>query len=209
MRKQTAGNEPEDGVWNFLEYDYDRYGNLVSEDYRTGAGTKDDAYMYTYDLNNRLVGSAYGHWYYYEHDESDNYGNEELDVDSTESAYVYDTLGRLIKETQSVGGKSAVKSYTYNEFGGETGSQSDPSQSIGSGLTYTERQFLTNYFQIATTEYDVDAYRSKQKAAEESENKAIAGEIINDFDTAVKRFLTDRPDNYGFMCHRSFSRYTA
>lgn len=74
------------------------------------------------------------------------------------------------------------------------GSQSDPSQSIGSGLTYTERQFLTNYFQIATTEYDVDAYRSKQKAAEESENKAIAGEIINEFDTAVKRFLTDHPD---------------
>ncbi len=120
LRKSTSGNEPEDGVWNFLEYDYDRYGNLVSEDYRTGAGTKDDAYMYTYDLNNRLVGSAYGHWYYYEHDESDNYGNEELDVDSMESTYVYDTLGRLIKETQSVGGKSAVKSYTYNEFGGET-----------------------------------------------------------------------------------------
>lgn len=75
-----------------------------------------------------------------------------------------------------------------------SGSQSDPSQAIGSGLTYTERQFLTNYFQIASPEYDVDAYRSKQKAAEESESKAIAAEIINEFDIIVKRFLTENPD---------------
>lgn len=74
------------------------------------------------------------------------------------------------------------------------GSQSDPSQAIGSGLTYTERQFLTNYFQIASPEYDVDAYRSKQRAAEESESKAIAAEIINEFDSIVKRFLTENPD---------------
>jgi hypothetical protein len=74
------------------------------------------------------------------------------------------------------------------------GSQSDPSQAIGSGLTYTDRQFLTNYFQIASPEYDVDAYRSKQKAAEESEDKAIAAAIIAEFDKIVKPFLVDNQE---------------
>lgn len=73
------------------------------------------------------------------------------------------------------------------------GSQSDPSQAIGSGLTYTDRQFLTNYFQIASPEYDVDAYRSKQKAAEVAEDKAIAEGIIEQFDVILKQFLADNP----------------
>lgn len=75
-----------------------------------------------------------------------------------------------------------------------TGSQSDPSQAMGGGLTYTTRYFLTSFFQIAQPETDVDTYRSKQKAAEESEGKAIAEEIINGFDTLVKQFLADNPD---------------
>lgn len=74
------------------------------------------------------------------------------------------------------------------------GSQSDPSQAIGSGLTYTLRQFMTNYFQIAQSDNDVDAYRSKQKAAEVSEDKAIAEEIIDKFDGVLKQFLADNPD---------------
>ena len=75
-----------------------------------------------------------------------------------------------------------------------SGSQGDPSQAIGSGLTYTVRQFLTHYFQIASTEYDVDAYRSKQKEAAESEDKAIATSIIEDLDVKIKAFLADNPD---------------
>ena len=75
-----------------------------------------------------------------------------------------------------------------------TGSQTDPSQAFGSGLTYCTRYFLCNYFQIAQSDSDVDTYRSKQKAAEESEDKAIAEEIINGFDTLVKRFLADNSD---------------
>ncbi len=75
-----------------------------------------------------------------------------------------------------------------------SGSQGDPSQAIGSGLTYTTRQFLTNYFQIASTEYDVDAYRSKQKAAEVSEDIAIASEIISQFDSMLRQYLADNPD---------------
>lgn len=73
------------------------------------------------------------------------------------------------------------------------GSQGDPSQAFGSGLTYCTRYFLTNFFQIAQADSDVDAYRSKQKEAEVAEDKAIAEEIINNFDTMVKSFLADNP----------------
>ncbi len=75
-----------------------------------------------------------------------------------------------------------------------TGSQGDPSQALGSGLTYCTRYFLTSYFQIAQSESDVDAYRSKQKAAEASEDKAIAEEIISQFDVLLKQYLADHPD---------------
>lgn len=75
-----------------------------------------------------------------------------------------------------------------------TGAQADPSQAFGSGLTYCTRYFLCNYFQIAQTDSDVDAYRSKQKEAEASEDKAIAAEIIKTFDTLLKQFLSDNPD---------------
>ena len=60
--------------------------------------------------------------------------------------------------------------------------------------TYCTRYFLCNYFQIAQADSDVDAYRSKQKAAEESEDKAIAEEIIAQFDGIVRQFLADHPD---------------
>lgn len=75
-----------------------------------------------------------------------------------------------------------------------TGSQGDPSQALGSGLTYCTRYFLTNYFQIAQAESDVDAYRSKQKAAEASEDRAIAESIIEKFDVVLKKFLADNPN---------------
>ena len=74
-----------------------------------------------------------------------------------------------------------------------TGSQADPSQAFGSGLTYCTRYFLCNYFQIAQSDSDVDTYRSKQKAAEASEEKAIAEGIIEQFDVILKQFLADNP----------------
>lgn len=77
---------------------------------------------------------------------------------------------------------------------GVTGSQSDPSQAFGSGLTYCTRYFLTNYFQIAQPENDVDTYRSKQKAAEASEDRQIAESIIAKFDSEIKSFLADNAD---------------
>jgi hypothetical protein len=75
-----------------------------------------------------------------------------------------------------------------------TGSQGDPSQALGSGLTYCTRYFLTNFFQIAQADSDVDTYRSKQKAAEASEDKAIAEEIIGQFDIQLKQYLADHQE---------------
>lgn len=75
-----------------------------------------------------------------------------------------------------------------------TGAQSDPSQALGSGMTYTMRQFLTSYFQIAQSDSDVDEYRSKQKEAEVAESKAVAEEIIANFDTLLKTYLADHAD---------------
>lgn len=75
-----------------------------------------------------------------------------------------------------------------------TGSQGDPSQALGSGLTYCTRYFLTNYFQIAQADNDVDAYRTKQKAAETAEDHEIAAEIIARFDELLKLYLSDHPD---------------
>lgn len=75
-----------------------------------------------------------------------------------------------------------------------TGSQGDPSQAFGSGLTYCTRYFLCNYFQIAQADSDVDAYRSKQKSAAEAEDKAIAEEIVNQINTLIVQFLDANPD---------------
>lgn len=75
-----------------------------------------------------------------------------------------------------------------------TGSQSDPSQALGAGLTYCTRYFLTNYFEIAQSENDVDTYRSKQKAVEVSEDKQIAESIIAKFDELLKTYLSDHDD---------------
>lgn len=72
-----------------------------------------------------------------------------------------------------------------------TGSQADPSQAFGSGLTYCTRYFLCNYFQIALADTDVDAYRSKQKVAEESEDRAIAAAIIEKLDTKIKEYINN------------------
>ena len=77
-----------------------------------------------------------------------------------------------------------------------TGSQADPSQAFGSAMTYCTRYFLTNYFQIAqAVAEDVDSYRSRQKEAEVSEEKAIADEIIKQFDTEFKAYISDHPDD--------------
>lgn len=76
-----------------------------------------------------------------------------------------------------------------------TGSQADPSQAFGSALTYCTRYFLISYFQIAQEENDVDAYRSKQKEAEDAEDKAIAAQIVQEIDIEIKEYLSKHEDD--------------
>lgn len=74
------------------------------------------------------------------------------------------------------------------------GSQGDPSQAFGSALTYCTRYFLSNYFQIAQADSDVDAYRTKQKEAEDAEEQALTKELLGQFDTASRTYLADHQD---------------
>lgn len=74
------------------------------------------------------------------------------------------------------------------------GQQTDASQAFGSGLTYSDRYFLLKYFNVATTDDDPDAHRSKQRAAEAAEDKMVAEQIIATFDGLVKAFLEAHKD---------------
>lgn len=73
------------------------------------------------------------------------------------------------------------------------GSQTDPSQAFGSGLTYCTRYFLTNYFQIAQ-DNDPDKYIAQQKEAEEHEEREILAETKKMIDTHVRNYLASNPD---------------
>lgn len=76
-----------------------------------------------------------------------------------------------------------------------TGAQKDPSQAMGSALTYAERYFLTQFFQIATPEDDPDNWRSKQKEAEDEENREVAQAIVNELHKYVLDHLETSPDD--------------
>ena len=76
-----------------------------------------------------------------------------------------------------------------------TGAQKDPSQAMGSALTYAERYFLIQFFQIATPEDDPDYWRSKQKEAEDEENREIATAIVNELHKYVLSHLETNPDD--------------
>lgn len=116
---------------------------------------------------------------------TDKQGNSR-DVTSTEALFTADMVFKWINDDNP---EEYIEVPWF-----VTGSMSDCAQAMGSGLTYTLRQFLTSYFQIAQSDLDVDAYRSKQKAAEAAEDKAIAEEIIARFDVLVKQFLADNQD---------------
>lgn len=74
------------------------------------------------------------------------------------------------------------------------GSQVDPSQAVGSALTYCSRYFLLQFFQIAQPEDDPDNYRSKQREAEEAENRALTEEILKEVDNKAKEFVANAGD---------------
>lgn len=73
------------------------------------------------------------------------------------------------------------------------GQQSDASQAFGSGLSYASRYFMLKYFNVATSDDDPDNWRSLQKEAEESEDRAIAEQIIDQVHQIVTTYLESNP----------------
>lgn len=73
------------------------------------------------------------------------------------------------------------------------GQQADASQSFGSGLTYTYRYFLLKYFGVSTVDDDPDNWRSKQRAAAEAEERALAEQIINELNEQVHAYIQANP----------------
>lgn len=69
------------------------------------------------------------------------------------------------------------------------GEQADPSQAQGGGFTYAQRQFLTQYFQIATPDDDPDYYRSQKEEAEAEANMAVTKQLVTKIDTHVHSYL--------------------
>ena len=75
------------------------------------------------------------------------------------------------------------------------GQQSDASQAFGSGLTYTNRYFLLKYFNVSTSDDDPDAWRAKQREAEDAANKMVADEIIKIIDVTIRDYMREHKDS--------------
>lgn len=75
------------------------------------------------------------------------------------------------------------------------GSQADASQGFGSALTYASRYFLLKYFNVATSDDDPDNWRTKQREAEDAEDKLIADQILNQVHELVTGHLAKHPED--------------
>lgn len=75
------------------------------------------------------------------------------------------------------------------------GSQSDASQAFGSALTYASRYFLLKYFNVATSDDDPDNWRSRQREAENQEDRLIAEKIVDQIHKLVTDHLAANPDD--------------
>ena len=78
-----------------------------------------------------------------------------------------------------------------------TGSQADASMALGSSMTYAQRQFLLKYFQSASTDGDVESYRTKQKEKEETEERETAKAIVDAIHAVVSAFVEKLPEQRG------------
>lgn len=75
------------------------------------------------------------------------------------------------------------------------GQQADAAQAFGTGLSYSSRYFLLKYFNVATTEEDPDAWRSRQKEAEQAEEAEVATAIIDQVHLFVNNHLETHKDD--------------
>lgn len=74
---------------------------------------------------------------------------------------------------------------------GLVGQQADGSQSLGSGLTYSNRYFLLKYFNVATSKDDPDKIRSEIAAEEERKKlSALQTKIKKAFNEMVQKYQT-------------------
>lgn len=74
---------------------------------------------------------------------------------------------------------------------GLVGQQADGSQSLGSGLTYSNRYFLLKYFNVATSKDDPDKIRSEIAAEEERKKlSAIQTKIKKTLDKLIQKYQT-------------------
>lgn len=69
------------------------------------------------------------------------------------------------------------------------GQMEDASQAFGAGATYGNRYYLLKALQLATTEDDPDAYRSKQQEAEAYEEQKIAKAAAEELKKAVEEVV--------------------
>lgn len=69
------------------------------------------------------------------------------------------------------------------------GQMDDAAQAMGAGLTYANRYYLMKQLQLATTESDPDAYRSKQKDAENYEQIEAAKKKEAELQAGIKRVV--------------------
>ena len=76
-----------------------------------------------------------------------------------------------------------------------TGSQQNPSQAMGSAMTYGLRYFLLQFFQVATPEDDPDNWRGKQREAEEQERLQAASSIVGQINALCNEYVADHPDS--------------
>lgn len=65
------------------------------------------------------------------------------------------------------------------------GQQADAAQAMGSGLTYANRYFLLQYFQISTVEDDPDSWRGKKDKAMKAEEEEAARKAAAELKEAV------------------------
>lgn len=69
-------------------------------------------------------------------------------------------------------------------------SQQDPAQAYGSALTYANRYAMLKFFQVPTSEDDVDAYLTRQKKQNEKDEKAQARQIVEQAHHIVTSLIT-------------------
>lgn len=114
---------------------------------------------------------------------------------NTESEYILEPQREYVVQAEMVYTWTDLKTNEAIEVPWfVTGSQVDPSQAFGSATTYGLRQFLTQFFQIATPEDDPDNWRSRQRKEELKSEQILADDIVSEVDKFVNEYIGRHKD---------------